>query len=89
MHLKKCKSDNANKVKNEIKLNFDEQQDAIKHLKEYWYINDIEPPWKDKAVFVTCNQPFARKNGWKNIFRKSTLGCCEIIVDKCLKKERK
>ena len=35
------------KVENELKLNVDDQQDAIKHLKEY---SDIEPPWKDKAV---------------------------------------
>ena len=30
----KYKSENANKVKNEPKLNISEQQDAIKHLKE-------------------------------------------------------
>ena len=75
-------------MKNELNLNVDEQQDAIKHLKEYCDIDDIEPPWKDKAVCKTCNQPFAWKNGWKNIFRKSTLSCCEIIVAKCLNKEK-
>ena len=37
-------NENANKVKNELKLNVDEQQDAIKHLKEYCDIDDIEPP---------------------------------------------
>ena len=31
----------ANKVKNELKLNVDEQQDAIKHLKEYCDIDNI------------------------------------------------
>ena len=31
----KYESENANIVKNQIKLNVDEQQDAIKHLKEY------------------------------------------------------
>ena len=43
-------------MKNELKLNVDEQQDAIKHLKESY---DTEPTWKDKAVCVTCNQQFA------------------------------
>ena len=42
----KYETENANKVKNEPKLNVDEQQDAIKHLKEYWDIDDIEPPSK-------------------------------------------
>ena len=31
------------KVKNELKLNVDEQQDAIKHLSEYCDIDDIDP----------------------------------------------
>ena len=50
-------------MKNEPKLNVDEQQDAIKHLKGYCDVDDIEPPWKDKAVCKTCNQPFA----WKKL----------------------
>ena len=62
----KYESENANKVKNELKLNVDEQQDAIKHLKEYCDIDDIEPPWKDKAVCKTWNQPFA----WKKWLEK-------------------
>ena len=37
-------SEKANKVNNELKLNVDEQQDDIKHLKEYCDIDDIEPP---------------------------------------------
>ena len=40
----KYESGNANKVKSEHKLNFDEQQYAIKHLKEYCDIDDIESP---------------------------------------------
>ena len=40
----KYESENINKVKNEPKLNVDEQQDAIKHLKGYCDIDDIEPP---------------------------------------------
>ena len=43
----KYESGNANKVKNDNKLNVDEQQYAIKHLKEYCDIDDIESPWKD------------------------------------------
>ena len=39
-------SESANKVNNELKLLVDEQQDDIKHWKEYCDIDDIEPPWK-------------------------------------------
>ena len=39
-------SETANKANNELKLLVDEQQDDIKHLKEYCDIDDIEPPWK-------------------------------------------
>ena len=46
----KYESENANKVKNELKFNVDEQQDAINDK------DDIEPPWKENAVCVTCNQ---------------------------------
>ena len=74
-------------MKNEPNLNVDEPQDAIKYLKEYCDIDNIEPPWKDKAVFVTCNQPYEWKNNWKK-FRKSTLSCCKTIVAKCLNKEK-
>ena len=38
------KSEMADKVNNELMLNIDEQQDDIKHLKEYCYIDDIESP---------------------------------------------
>ena len=55
----KYESENVKKVKNEIQLNVDEQQDAIKYLKEYCDIVDIEPPRKDKDVCVTSHQPFA------------------------------
>ena len=51
----KYESENANKVKNESQLNVDEQQDAIKDLKEYCDIDDR----KEKAVCKPCNQPFA------------------------------
>ena len=40
----KSESKNANKVKHQLKLNVDEQQDAITHLKDYCDIDDIEPP---------------------------------------------
>ena len=39
----KYESKNANNVKKEINFNVYEQQDAIKHLKEYCDIDDIEP----------------------------------------------
>ena len=38
----KYESENVNKVKNELKLNVNEEQDAIQHLKEYCDIDDIE-----------------------------------------------
>ena len=53
-------------MKNELKLNVDAQQDAIKHLKENCDIDDIDPPWKDKAVYRACNQPFE----WKKWLEK-------------------
>ena len=59
----KYESKHGNKVKHEHKLNVDEQQGAIKDLKQYCDIDDIEPPWKDKSVCVTCSQPFAWKHG--------------------------
>ncbi len=59
----KYESEIVNKVKTELKLNVDEQQDAIKHLKEYCDIDDIEPPWKDNAVYKKCNQSMPWKNG--------------------------
>ena len=37
----KYESEKAKKVKNQLNLNVDEQQDAIKHLKEYCDIDDI------------------------------------------------
>ena len=39
----KYDNEKANKVKNELKLNVDEQQDATKLLKEYFDIDDIHP----------------------------------------------
>ena len=47
----KYDNEKANKVKNELKLNVDEQQDAIKLLKEYFDIDDIDPNEK-KWLFV-------------------------------------
>ena len=77
------------KGKNEIYVNVDEPQDAIKYLEEYYDIDGIEPPWKDKAVCVPCNQSIAWQKWVENKFRKSTLSCCEIIVAKCWNKGRK
>ena len=47
----KYDSEKANKVKNERNLNVGEQQDAIKHLKEYCDIDDMDPHEK-KRLFV-------------------------------------
>ena len=71
------KGKKANKVNNDLKLNVDEQQDDIKHLKEYL---------KEKALCVKCNPSIARTKNWlkkciqENITKKSP---CEIIVDRC------
>ena len=53
-------------INNAFKLNVDEQQDHIKHLKEYCDIDDIKPIWKEKDVCVTYNQTMAKKNLLKN-----------------------
>ena len=53
-------------MNNEFKVNVDEQQDDIKHLKEYCDIDEIEPLWKEMDVCVTCNQTIAKKNLLKN-----------------------
>ena len=45
----KYESENANKVKSARNLNVDEQQYAIKHLKEYCDIDDIESPWQNRV----------------------------------------
>ena len=80
----KYESGNANKVKNESKFNVDEYQDAIKYLKEYCDIDDINHH-ENKRLCVKHVIKHLQKNFfWKNIFRKSTLTCCETIVTKCL-----
>ena len=68
--------ENDIEVNNDLKLNVDEQQDDIKHLIEQCDI-DYEDEVQEitaarntlknnKAVYVTFNQKFAMKNGWKN-----------------------
>ena len=42
-------------MNNEFKVNVDEQQDDIKHLKENCDIDEIEPLWKEMDVCVTHN----------------------------------
>ena len=41
--ISKYDNEKANKVKNELKLNVDQQQDAIKLLNGYLAIDDIDP----------------------------------------------
>ena len=43
-------SEKAYKVNNDLKLNVDQQQDDIKHLKEHL---------KEKSLWVTCNPSIA------------------------------
>ena len=47
----KYEKEKAKKVKNQLNFNVDEQQDAIKHLKEHWDIDDIDPNEK-KRLFL-------------------------------------
>ena len=42
-------------MNNDLKLNVDEQQDDIKHLKEHL---------KEKALCVTCNPSIATTKNW-------------------------
>ena len=57
------KGKKANKVNNDLKLNVDEQQDDIKHLKEYL---------KEKALCLKCNPSIARtKKLLKNLSKKT------------------
>ena len=44
----KYENEKANKVKNELILNVDEPQDAIKHLKEYCDIDEKDPHEKKR-----------------------------------------
>ena len=83
-------------VNKELKLNVDEQQDDLIHLKEQCDIYEVQeitaartPMKKNRPMCVTCNKKFAMKNGLKNISRKSTLRSGEMIVAKCSKKEEK
>ena len=76
----KSERENTNNMKKELKLNVDKQQDAIKHLKEYWHIDEIEPPRKDKAVCKTSNQPFT----WNKIVGKTYSGKVHKAVVKLL-----
>ena len=70
----KVNYEKAIEVNNEFKLNVDEQQDNIKHLKEQCDINDIgdmdevqeitavrTPMKKNRPVCVTCNPTIAIK----------------------------
>ena len=72
----KSESKNSKKVTNELKLNVDEQHDAIKHLKEYF---DIEPPWKDKAVYKTCTKKIWLENHIQEKYTKLLWNYCGQI----------
>ena len=71
----KVNYENAIEVNNELNLNVDEQNYDIKRLKVQCDIDDEDevqeitaarnPMKKNKAVYVTCNQIFAKKNWLK------------------------
>ena len=98
-HSIKVIYEKAIEVNNDLKLTVDDQQGDIKHLKEQCDIDDEDEVQeitaarnrliKNKAVYVTCNQTFAMKNGLRKISRKSTLSCGEIIVAECSEIESK
>ena len=77
-------------MNSDLKLNVDEQQDDIKHVQEQCDIDDEDEVQemtatrnlmkKKKALYLTCNQTFVRRNGLKNISRKSKLSSGEIVV---------
>ena len=56
-------------MKNKLKVIVDEQQDAIKHLKEYCDTDNIDPHEK-KRLCVTYNQQFV----WKKLVEKTYSG---------------
>ena len=86
-------------MNNDLKLNVDEQQNDIKHIKEQCDIDNedevqkitaVRKPLNNyKAVYVTCNQTFTMKNGFKNISRRRILSSGEIIIAKFTEIERK
>ena len=67
----------ANIVNNDLKLNVDEQQDDIKHLKKTFkrrgFVYDIYPS-------IARTKKWLKKYIQETITKKST---CEIILDKC------
>ena len=60
-------------MKNELKLNVYEKQDAINNYKDYCDIDDTEPPWKYNAVCKICTQPFALTNVLKTYSERYTM----------------
>ena len=74
-HIIKLIYEKVIEVNNDLKLNVDEQQDDLKHLKEQCDIDDENEVQevtaarnlmkRNKAVYVTCNQTFAMKNWLK------------------------
>ena len=98
-HAMKVNKEKAIEVNSKLKINVDEQHVDMKHLKDKCEIDDEDegqqitaprtPMKKNEPVCVTCNQTFGMQNWSKNLSRKSTLSCGEIIVAKCLEIEIK
>ena len=55
-HNMKVNYENAIEVNNELKLNVDDQQDDIKHLKEQWEIYDEDEVQKITAARTPMKQ---------------------------------
>ena len=72
-------------MNNELKLNVDEQQDGIKHLKDYCDIDHIELIRKEMDVCVTCNHNFKEKLVERNIKEKHNFGVGHLNPDLRLK----
>ena len=92
----KVNNENDIEVNKELKLNIDEQQYDLIHLKEQCDIYEDQeitaartPMKKNRPMCVTCNKKFAMKNWLKNISRKSTLSSGKIIVATCSKIKKK
>ena len=84
----KVNNEKAIEENSELKINVNEQNVDMKHLKEK-YEDEVQqiiaartPIKKNEPVCITCNQTFAMKNRLKNLSRKSTLRSGEIIIAK-------
>ena len=86
-------------MNNDIKLNVDEKQHDVKHLKEQYDKDDEDevqeitaarnPIKKNQTVYMTCNQTFARENELKKHIQEKHTELGLNAVAKCSEIERK